>query len=124
MVRSLTTPVVLVVDDEPLIRMFAVDSLLDAGFEVIEACDAAEAIGLLDQNFGITVLFTDVNMPGAFDGLELARRVHERHPDIQLIITSGRERLSGAEIPDHGSFLPKPYKGSAVADLIRAAAST
>jgi CheY-like chemotaxis protein len=115
-------PVVLVVDDEPLIRLYAVDVLTDAGFLTIEAADAEEAMELLAEHADITVLFTDINMPGPFNGLELARRVHERRPDVQLIITSGKERPDRASIPDDGTFLAKPYQGSAVTALIKAAA--
>jgi CheY-like chemotaxis protein len=115
-------PVVLVVDDEPLIRLYAVDVLTDAGFETLEAADAEEAMTLLAEHAAITVLFTDINMPGPYNGLELARRVHERRPDVQLIITSGKERPDRSAIPDDGIFLSKPYQGSVVAALIKAAA--
>ena len=112
---------VLVVDDEALIRMFAVDVLEDEGFDTIEAGDAEAALELLDMHPEITVLFTDVNMPGPFDGLELARRVHARRADVQLIITSGRMRPTTAEIPVDGQFVAKPYEGRALTRLVRAA---
>ena len=115
-------PVVLVVDDEPLIRLYAVDVLEDAGFLTLEAADAEEAMALLAEHADITVLFTDINMPGPFNGLELARQVHEVRPDVQLIITSGKERPDRASIADDGTFLAKPYQGSAVTALIKAAA--
>lgn len=115
-------PVILVVDDEPLIRLYAVDVLTDAGFEALEAADATEAMALLEENAAITVLFTDINMPGPLNGLELARNVHAARPDVQLIITSGKERPDRSAIPDEGTFLPKPYQGSVVTALIKAAA--
>ncbi|MDB5689036.1 MAG: response regulator [Sphingomonas bacterium] len=115
-------PVVLVVDDEPLIRLYAVDVLTDAGFDTLEAADAEEAMVLLADNAAITVLFTDINMPGPFNGLELARKVHELRPDVQLIITSGKERPDRSAIPEQGTFLAKPYQGSVVAALIKSAA--
>ena len=114
-------PAVLIVDDEPLIRMYAADGLTDAGFQVFEAQDAAEAMVVLIQHDEIGVLFTDINMPGPLDGLELARRVHEVRPEIQLIITSGKERPTKVQIPDHGDFLQKPYNVDAVQKLIRLA---
>jgi CheY-like chemotaxis protein len=116
-------PVVLVVDDEPLIRLYAVDVLNDAGFDTLEAANATEAMQLLAEHAAITVLFTDINMPGPFNGLELARLVHEKRPDVQLIITSGKERPERGAIPDDGTFLAKPYQASVVAALIKTAAS-
>lgn len=112
--------VVLVVDDEPLIRLYAVDVLEDVGFVVIEANDATEALEALDRHPEIGVLFTDIHMPGPFDGLELARRVHALRPDIQLIIASGKGRPTKAELPGDGAFFPKPYDGMAIARLIGA----
>lgn len=84
--------VVLVVDDEPLIRMNAVDVLEDHGFAAIEAEDADDALVQLDAHPDISVLFTDINMPGRCDGLDLARQVHALRPDVHLIITSGKMR--------------------------------
>jgi CheY-like chemotaxis protein len=120
--NMIARPVVLVVDDEPLIRLYAVDVLTDAGFDTLEAADAEEAMVLLADNAAITVLFTDINMPGPFNGLELARKVHELRPDVQLIITSGKERPDRSAIPEQGTFLAKPYQGSVVAALIKSAA--
>ncbi len=114
-------PVVLVVDDESLIRLYAVDILSDAGFVTIEAGDGEEALALLARHPEINVLFTDINMPGPLDGLELARKVHEARSDVQLIITSGRMRPSQAELPDDGAFVAKPYEAAAITKLIRTA---
>lgn len=110
--------VVLVVDDEPLIRMNAIDIFEDHGFAAIEAEDADDALVQLAAHPNICVLFTDINMPGRLDGLDLARQVHALRPDIQLIITSGKMRPAQSEIPDDGAFFSKPYNGDAVAKLI------
>lgn len=99
--------VVLLVDDEPVIRMVASQGLEDAGFQVIEADCAESALEILRMRADVGVLFTDVNMPGALDGLDLARLVHERWPAIQLVLTSGRG-LS-VPVPDDGRFVAKPY---------------
>lgn len=115
---SPSSVVVLVVDDEPLIRMNAVDVLEDHGFAAIEAADADDALVQLVAHPDINVLFTDINMPGRLDGLDLARQVHALRPDIQLIITSGKMRPAQAEIPDDGTFFSKPYNGAAIAKLI------
>ncbi len=109
---------ILVVDDEPLIRLAAADWLTDDGFVAIEASDAAEALVLLDKHPEISVLLTDIQMPGG-DGLELAREVHAVRPDVRLIVSSGNVHPSPAEIPDHGRFLAKPYGPHAVRDLLK-----
>jgi CheY-like chemotaxis protein len=109
---------VLVVDDEAIIRMYAVDVMEEAGFSVIEAENGPDALALLADHPEISVLFTDIQMPGAFDGMELARRVYSRRPDVQLVITSGNVRPTPNEIPDHGQFVAKPYDVQAVARMI------
>jgi CheY-like chemotaxis protein len=109
--------VVLVVDDEPILRINAADLLEDAGFETMEACDAAAALIQIERHPEISVLFTDINMPGPFDGLELARRVHRQRPDIRLIVTSGRGRPDDRDLPEGGCFVSKPYDAREVAAL-------
>ena len=109
---------VLVVDDEPLLRMNATDLLEEAGFATVDACNAEEALAQIVCHPEIGILFTDINMPGDFDGLELARRVHERRPDIQIILTSGRHPPAKEDIPDAGRFIPKPYDGVALIGLL------
>ena len=113
--------VVLVVDDEALIRMNAVDMLQDAGFSVLEASDAAEALVVLDGHPEIAVLFTDINMPGTMDGLDLARRVHQLRPDVHLIVTSGKVTPGVDALPDDGAFLGKPYREQQFIALVEAA---
>ena len=109
--------VVLVVEDEGLVRMIAVDMLQDEGYTVLEVATADDAWPLLEDRSDIGVLFTDVNMPGHMDGLTLATRVAERWPHIRLIVTSGRCGLSTHELPDNGQFVQKPYRHS---DLVSA----
>jgi CheY-like chemotaxis protein len=112
------TSVVLVVEDEDLVRMLAVEMLEDAGFVVVEARHADEAWFILHERSDIGVLFTDVDMPGTMSGVTLAERVHGIWPDIRLILTSGRHRFAESEIPDHGLFVPKPYSTGQVVDAI------
>jgi DNA-binding NtrC family response regulator len=109
---------VLVVDDEVLVRQVSAVQLEDAGYEVLEASSAEEALSVLESGQSIGVLFTDVNMPGDLDGLDLARLVHERWPAVRLILTSGRGEVSQSDIPDDGRFLPKPYSLSRMNALI------
>jgi CheY-like chemotaxis protein len=101
---------VLVVEDEAFIRMVAVDVLADIGVPLYEAGDADEALDVLGAHPEIAVLFTDINMPGSMDGLSLAQRVHQLRPGIGIVVTSGKHRLLDSEVPDHGVFLPKPYR--------------
>jgi CheY-like chemotaxis protein len=110
-------PAVLVVEDESLVRMYAVDVLEDAGYEVIEAGNAADALVKLDQRPDISVVFTDINMPG-MDGFDLAREVHRRRPGIHLILTSGRMRLDRAALPEVTAFVPKPYTAEKLTGLL------
>lgn len=112
--------VVLLVEDEPLVRMLGVDVLEDAGFTVVEAANAAEALKALESRTDVRVLFTDVNMPGELDGLELARLVHERWPEIRLLIASGQVFPAPEELPDNGQFVPKPWEPTAVVKRIQA----
>lgn len=113
---------VLVVDDEALVRMNAAAMLEAAGFKVVEAQCGTSGLAVLDRHPEVMVLFTDINMPGDFDGLELARRVHFVRPDIHLIITSGLMRPRSAELSG-GQFIPKPYDDASVIEMIRFAAT-
>lgn len=108
-----SAPLVLVVDDEPLVRMTAADELEEAGFQVLEATNADEALKVLEaRSDEVQVLFTDVNMPGSMDGIALAERVYERWPQVLLLISSGYALPRPEDIPDHGHFMPKPYRGA------------
>src|SRR3954452_14290442 len=95
-------PVVLIVEDEFLLRMNAVDMIAAAGFEAIEAANADEAIAILENRRDITVVFTDIQMPGSMDGLKLARAVRGRWPPIRIIATSGHVDVAETDLPDGG----------------------
>jgi CheY-like chemotaxis protein len=112
-------PVVLIVEDEALVRLGAVQMLEDAGFEVIEAANADEAIQALERRNDIRVVFTDVQMPGSMDGLKLAHAVHNRWPPIKIIVTSGREPLTMQDLPEGGCFLAKPYQSTQITNAMR-----
>jgi two-component system, response regulator PdtaR len=107
--------VILVVEDELLIRMDIVNELQDRGFEVLEAADADEAIALLAMNLRIEVLFTDVNMPGSMDGLKLAAAVRDRWPPVKIIVTSGHQNVERSDLPSESLFFTKPYTPDAIA---------
>jgi two-component sensor histidine kinase len=101
-------PKVLVVEDEMVLRMRAVDIVEDAGFGAVEAVNADEAIAVLESRSDIALLFTDIQMPGSMDGLKLAHAVHSRWPDIGIILVSGQVKLSDADRPTDSRFFSKP----------------
>ncbi len=118
-----TKPVVLVVEDEPLVRLSALKMIEDAGFEVIDAADADEAIAILESRSDIRVVFTDIHMPGSMDGLRLAHAVRNRWPPIKIIVTSARGLTKERGLPEGGRFFPKPYNAGEISDAIRACVS-
>jgi DNA-binding NtrC family response regulator len=109
---------VLIVEDEAMIRMVAADALADCGIVAWEAGDADEALNALNQHPSISLLFTDVNMPGDMNGIDLARRVHEVRPDVELIVTSGATIIANDDLPDHGTFLGKPYQMDRLVQIV------
>lgn len=114
---------VLVVEDEPLVRMFAIHFVEDAGFEVVEAADADQAVAILEARSDLQIMFTDIDMPGSMDGMKLARAVRDRWPPIEIIIVSGHRRPVDDDLPARAVFFPKPYDVDAVtAELNRMAA--
>ncbi len=110
---------VLIVEDEFLLRMDAVEMIADAGFEAVEAANADQAIGILESRRDITVVFTDIQMPGSMDGLKLARAIRGRWPPIKIIATSGRANVLEPDLPEGGRFLRKPYSPHQVAGVLR-----
>jgi CheY-like chemotaxis protein len=115
-------PVVLVVEDEPLLRMLAVEVVEQAGFIAIEAQDADEAVILLESRADITLLFTDINMPGSMDGLKLAHAVRDRWPPIKILVVSGQRQLQASELPSNSCFFEKPYQASSLVEELRSMA--
>ena len=112
-------PAVLIVEDESLVRLGAVRSIEEAGFEVIEAANADEAIRILENRSDVRVVFTDIHMPGSMDGLKLAHAVRNRWPPIKIIVTSGRSQVSEQDLPEGGRFFAKPYEPTQITDAIR-----
>jgi CheY-like chemotaxis protein len=112
-------PLVLIVEDEALVRLVAASMLQDAGFDTLEADTAEDALQVLEEHEDVRVLFSDVQLPGAMDGVGLAYTVHDRWPGIGLLLTSGGVTLGHGQIPADGSFLPKPYNGQQVVAAVR-----
>ena len=117
-----TSSVVLVVEDEMLVRMIAAEVPAEAGFTVIECASAEEALAVLHARADVQVVFTDVNMPGTLDGLTLAHIVHQQWPAVGIAIGSGRIRPDPGELPPGSLFLAKPYVCSALTDAVCALA--
>jgi CheY-like chemotaxis protein len=101
-------PVVLVVEDEILVRVTALAIIEESGFEAIGASNADEAIRVLETR-DIQAVFTDVQMPGLMDGLTLAWVIRDRWPPMPLVVTSGKTRLVETDLPNGARFVPKPY---------------
>jgi CheY-like chemotaxis protein len=112
-------PVVLIVEDEFLLRMNAAEMVGDAGFDIVEAGNADEAIVILEARPDIRVVFTDIQMPGSMDGLKLARFVRGRWPPVKIIATSGFVNVGKDELPEGSRFLPKPYRPEQIVATLR-----
>jgi CheY-like chemotaxis protein len=116
-----TTPhVILIVEDDYLLRSDAVLRLQERGYRILEAANADEAIALLEHRSDISVIFTDIDMPGSMNGLKLAHAVRHRWPPIKIIATSGHSGLQDDELPSGGKFVAKPYSFRQLTDLIQA----
>ena len=115
--QSLVT--VLVVEDEAFLLFSIADELREAGYHVLEASNADQAIRLLESRQDIAILFTDIDMPGSMDGLRLSAAVRDRWPPVKIIITSGKQQPGRDAMPSGGVFLPKPYAPASVAATIQ-----
>jgi CheY-like chemotaxis protein len=119
MERAADQQAILVVEDEGIIRMFAAGALQDAGYQVLEAQDAAEALEILACNPEISLLVTDVRMPGLMDGLALAAQARRDHPAIRTIIVSGSTSAEEARSVGAVGYLSKPYKANAMVQAVQ-----
>ena len=118
MISEAKRAVILIVEDELLIRMNAVE-MIEETYEVVEAANADEAIAILERRLDITVLFTDIQMPGSMDGLKLAAAVRDRWPPVLIVATSGHVNLCPGDLPQGGRFLPKPYSPAEITIILR-----
>lgn len=110
--------VVLVVEDDPLIRMGAVDLVTSAGYEALEARDADAAIAILEARTDIDLVFTDVQMPGTMDGIKLAHYIRRRWPPVRIMVASGAAILAESDLPTGSLFFSKPYNDTAITDTM------
>ena len=116
--HSCVPAVVLIVEDEMVLRMRAVDMVEDAGYTPLEALDAAEAVAILESRSDVALMCTDIQMPGQMDGVGLAHAVHERWPTIRIIVVSGQLNLPNLDLPPRSRFLGKPLNaGEVIAEM-------
>lgn len=111
--------VILVVEDEALVRMITVEVLADAGFEVIEADCADAALPIIAARDDIGIVVTDVRMPGCMNGIELAHHIAAQRDDVAILVTSGHARPTRFDLPRRATFIAKPYRAEALVDEIR-----
>lgn len=109
-----TAKIVLIVEDEPIIRLMAISLAEDEGFTVYDAQDADEAIAILEDHPEIRIVFTDIHMAGTMDGLQLAAFAHDRWPPLRFLIVSGELRPASHEMPAGACFFSKPYDSAAI----------
>jgi CheY-like chemotaxis protein len=109
---------VLVVEDDFLIRMVMADRLRDSGFQVVEAATADDAVTILDSDNSVAIVFTDIDMPGSMDGIQLTLVIRTRWPAIKVVIASGHAMRDGRNIPADTKFFPKPYDLDEVAQFV------
>jgi CheY-like chemotaxis protein len=117
--HSIARAVVLVVEDEMLLRMRAVDMVEDAGYISVEAVDADEALAILESRSDVALLFTDIQMPGSMDGLKLAQTVRGRWSPIKIILVSGQLKLTGIDLPLGSRFFGKPLEAKVMIAQMR-----
>jgi two-component system, response regulator PdtaR len=116
---SRSPPVVLIVEDDPLLRMLAVEVVEEAGFVALEAGNADEAVALLESRPDISLLFTDIDIPGSMDGLKLAHAVRDRWPPLKILIVSGKVRVQPSQLPSNSCFVGKPYRTALMVSELR-----
>jgi CheY-like chemotaxis protein len=110
--------VVLVVEDDTIIRMSAVDLVQSAGYVALEAADADEAIRILESRADIDLVFTDVQMPGTMDGIRLSHYIRDRWPPVKLIVASGNAIVAESNLPAGSRFFSKPYDDRSITDAM------
>lgn len=110
--------VVLIVEDEAVLRMNAADMVEQAGFEALEAANAKQAIRILEERADIRVIFSDIEMRPGLDGMELVSLVRNRWPPIEIILVSGRVDRSEVQLPEGGVFFSKPYRPQEVVAIM------
>ena len=112
-------PVALVVDDEPLVLLDTSALLTDAGYEVVEAHNAHQALAVIENDPLFSLLVTDIQMPGSMDGIALACQVGQRWPDIRIAVLSGAVTPLPGVLPARAQFITKPIDHRVFAHILR-----
>jgi CheY-like chemotaxis protein len=105
---------VLVVEDEPMLAMVAHELVEEAGFRAVTAGSAHEALQKLEKRHDLAIVFTDVDLPGGENGLQLAARIRDRWPLLRILVTSGKMLVRNEDLADYGLFIPKPYSADGI----------
>jgi CheY-like chemotaxis protein len=115
----MSQPLILIVEDEPLVRLYAVSILEKAGFSTLQAGSAEVAIALLEAGKDIGIVFTDIDLPAGMDGLRLAHTIRHRWPPVEIVLTSGHVQVRDKDMPERGHFLGKPYGSRELVETMR-----
>ena len=115
---AVTQPVVLVVEDEMLVRVHMTEMLRQAGYAVLDAANADDAINILEKRNDIRVVFTDVHMPGSMDGVRLAHHIAKKWPPVRLFVTSGHVNVAPSDLPEGAEFCAKPCPPDKITSVI------
>jgi two-component system, response regulator PdtaR len=110
--------VVLVVENHPIVRMTLLDVVHEAGFEALEAGSAIEALQVLQARPDVHLVFTDAEVPGTMDGMELVHYIRSRWPPVKLIVVSGKREIGPGELPHGAKFFPVPYRETSIAEAM------
>lgn len=114
-----TRTVVLVIEDEPILRMMALDLVEDAGFEALEARNGDEAVRLLETRMDIRIVFSDIDLGVGLNGIKLAGAIRDRWPPVEIIMTSGKVKPAVGDLPERGLFFDKPYRREDITAAMR-----
>jgi two-component system, response regulator PdtaR len=111
-------PVVLVVEDEPLLRLVAIEMIEEAGYEVLEAADADKTIAILELRPDVHTVFSEIQMPGSMDSLRLVAYVRNRWPPVKLVTTSGQIAVAARDLPEGAVFIGKPSTSAEISAVL------
>jgi CheY-like chemotaxis protein len=115
---TISYPTVLIVEDEPIVRMYEAEIAEGAGFITLQASNADDALEKLSRPEAVQILLTDVNMPGGVDGLTLASMVRERWPQIKVVVVSAYVDSAKPEFPSGIAYLHKPFTHEELIDAL------
>lgn len=112
--------VILVIEDEPVLRLEIVDMLEDDGFEVVVATNVDNAIQILENRLDIRIVYIDLDMPRGVDGVKIAAAIRDRWPPIEIVLTASRVDGARVQLPVRSKFFPKPINRTSVIRTMRA----